>query len=75
MRSQEIEEIRAGYSCQPCRLPERQTFCLQVVDRCYKTHFVEYLFWLLAQRKEQIIREGKKDLGHGFCLSGRCATS
>jgi len=38
--SQEIEEIQPGYSCQLCRLPERQTFCLQVVDRCYKTHFV-----------------------------------
>jgi len=51
-RSQEIEEIQPGYSCQPCRLPERQTFCLQVMDRCYETHLVEYLFWLLVQRQE-----------------------
>jgi hypothetical protein len=43
------------------------------MDRCYETHFVQYLFWLLAQRQEQIIREVKKDLGHGFYLSGRCA--
>ena len=47
-RSQEIEEIQVRHSCQTCRLPERQTFCLQVVDRRYETHFMQYLFWLLA---------------------------
>ena len=45
------------------------------MDRCYETYFVQYLFWLLAQRQEQFIREIEKDLGHGFCLSGRCARS
>src|SRR2546422_5400977 len=69
-RRQETEEIQAGHSCQPCRLSGRQTLFLQVMDRCYETHFMQYLFWLLAQRQEQIIREVEKDLGHGFCLSG-----
>src|SRR5262245_43334315 len=67
-RSQEIKESHAGHSCKPCRLPKRQTLFLQVMDCCYETYFVQYLFWLLAQRQEQIIREIEKDLGHCFCL-------
>jgi len=25
------------------------------MDRCYETYFVQYLFWLLVQRQEQLL--------------------
>jgi hypothetical protein len=61
MGHQDVEERHTRDPGQPCRLPQGEASCVEIVERGTHPHLLDHVLGLLPQRQQQIIRDIDRD--------------